>query len=751
MSTSSNIQLELLGTAKEQFHLRETVFLGVALQQERFLQFLSEEWLHPTAATWLVLGTLDACTERTPRDTDVAIWFDVQKLPDATVMALRRGIWCETTSRNLDRDDMLVAWSGPLPLFAVDHFEVSSESAQIRLLALVRNFADMTLPRQPVTVGQISCISTPNELPGGLMLYPPPENWDAIRGAAAMAAYAVPAIDPWVDLFCHVLRNDSEAAELAERLHAPWWKVALWNPHIGSRDQLPALWRAMVDEFAQRGRLREWRAKDILESICKKALSFGEDAERVQKLRSGAMDLLNDRGTVEEVASLGDHLSLTLQLLLLRPSPEKFLGWREDWAAIPPAVWWTGMTLAGYLQGYQLLPKQFRGTSESQELLALKTWQLAGKNGSGPWNEVTAEQVNWTSGEENVVLMADRKPWAEHKLGTRGHWFRADFNEQSIAEEAKSIALHSCPEAIVSVVTLTDVSIPIGGSGVAKVVAKPQRLDVKGIVELPIGQGVVIHTRFDVVRFRDWLATASITQRIRRPLIAKRELPRNMPETSALASETKPKRASSDKPKAIKKLSRGKVSTQTIAAPLGLRLLQDFISPEEEKVLFTTIDLLEWDGSMKRRVQHYGWRYDYKARKVDPKNYLGPLPIWAQDLAERLLKLHVFPELPDQVIVNNYDGNQGITKHIDCPECFTGPVATISLLETWDMVFTRKLENGTSERFVQPLPQRSATVLAGAARSDWYHEIPGRISEHGVPRIRRISITFRKVALTTTA
>ena len=748
MSTSSNIQLELLGTAKGQFHLRKTALLGVALDQEGFLQFLSEEWLHPTAATWLVLGTLNACAERTSRDADLAIWFDVQKLPDAIVMAWRKGNWCETTAKNLDRDDMLVAWSGPLPLFAVDHFEVNSESAKARLLALVRNFADMTLPRQPITVGQISCISAPNELPGGLMPYPPPENWDAIRGAAAMAAYAVPTIDPWVDLFCQVIGNDSEAVDLAERLHAPWWKVALWSPHIGLRNDLPALWRAMVDEFAQRGRLREWRAKDILETICKKALSFGEDAERVHKLRSGAMDLLNDRGTVEGVASLNDHLSLTLQLLLLRPSPEKFLGWREDWVAIPPAVWWTGMTLAGYLQGYRLLPKQFRGTSESQELLALKTWQLAGKSGSGPWNEVTAKQVTWTSAEENVVLMADRKPWAEHKLGTRGHWFRADFDEQSIAKEAESIALHSCPEAIVSVATLTDVSIPIGGSGIAKVVAKPQRLDVKGTVELPIGQGVVIRTRLDVARFRDWLATASITQRIRRPLVAKHEHPLSVPETGA----SKPKRASLDKPKAIKKPSkRGKASTQPIAAPLGLTLLQNFISPKEEEVLLATIDSLEWDRSMKRRVQHYGWRYDYKAREVNPKNYLGPLPVWAKGLAERLLKLQVFSELPDQVIVNNYDGNQGITKHIDCPECFNGPIVTISLLETWDMVFTRKLENDTSERFVQALPQRSAAVLAGEARSDWYHEIPGRKSEHGVPRIRRISITFRKVALTTTA
>lgn len=751
MSTSFS-QLELLGTANGQFHRRSTGVFGIVLSQEGFLQFLSEEWLHPAGATWLVLGTLDACAKRAPGDADIAVWFDIQKLPDATVMAWRNGIWSETTSKNLHRDDLLVAWGGLLPLFAVDHFEVPSEAAQIRIFALARNFSDVTMPWQPVRIREASYVSAPSESPSGSISCPPPENWDALRGAAAMAAYAVPAIDPWVDLFCQILRNEERAVDLAERLHAPWWKVAPWSPHISSRDSLPALWRAMVDELAQPGRLREWRAKDILESICKKAVAFGEDTERVQKLRSGAMDLLNDRGTVEAVASLGDHLALTLQLLLLRPSPEKFVGWREDWAAIPPSVWWTGMTLAGYLQGYRLLPKQFRGTSESQELLALKTWQLTGKSGAGPWNEVTPKQVDWDSGEETIVLTADKKPWAEHKLGTRGHWYRADFNELSIAEEAKSIALQSCPGAIVGVVTLTDVSIPIGGTGVATVVAKPRRLDVKGTVELTVDQGAVIQARLDVARFRDWLATASITQRIRRPLVAKHEPLRRVPEAGALVLDSKPKRTSSDKPKAIKTpAKRGKAITQTVAAPLGLRLMQDFISPQEEQELFTTIDSLEWDRSMKRRVQHYGWRYDYKARKVDPKKYLGPLPVWAQHLAERLLELQVVSELPDQVIVNNYDGNQGITKHIDCPECFNGPIATISLLETWDMVFTRKLQNGTSERFVQSLPQRSAAVLAGEARSHWYHEIPGRLSEHGVPRIRRISITFRKVAQITTA
>lgn len=747
MTSAASAQLDLLGSNVQPLHPRKSSVLGVAVDTQGFLQFLSEEWLHPKEMNWLVLGTTAVSAERTQRESAVTIWFDVQKLPDTTVMSWGNGKWSETTLRNLKRDDGLLAWSGPLPLFAVDHFEVNSESARAQHLALARNFADITMPTQPVNVGEGFYVASPSELPSNLAPWTPPENWDAIRGAAAMASYAVPAIDPWVDLLCQVLRDDGEALALAEQLHAPWWKMPLWSPDVGAREDLPGLWRAIVDEFSQPGRLREWRANAILESICEKALALGEDKERVQRLRLGAIALLGDHGTVEEVASVGDNLSLTLQLLLLRPSPEKFLGWREDWAAIPPVVWWTGMTLAGYLQGYRSLPKQFRGTSESQRLLALKTWQLAGDGGSGPWSKLTAKQVTWIVGEDTLVLLADRKPWEEHKLGTRGHWFRADFGEQSIHDEAESIAQQACPDAIIRVVTLTDVSVLMGGSGVAKVSAKARRLDVKGVVDLQIGQGAVINNRLDVSRFRDWLATASITQRIRRPPGARKEILLSVAETGISTIDTTRERIKSVNPKITKKPNKwGNVSASVIAAPLGLRLLREFISPEEEKQLVTTIDSLEWDRSMKRRVQHFGWKYDYRARKVDPKNYLGPLPLWAQDLAERLFELNVVSELPDQVIVNNYDGKQGITKHIDCPDCFRGPVVTISLLEAWDMVFTRKLENGTSERFVQTLPKCSAAVLAGESRSTWSHEIPARLLENGVPRVRRVSITFRKVA-----
>ena len=140
--------------------------------------------------------------------------------------------------------------------------------------------------------------------------------------------------------------------------------------------------------------------------------------------------------------------------------------------------------------------------------------------------------------------------------------------------------------------------------------------------------------------------------------------------------------------------------------------------------------------------------------QIDPSMRLGPLPAWAGEIAGRLIEAGYFRHgPPDQVIVNEYLANQGISAHIDSPRSFTGVVATISLLESWEMVFRR---HGRTAKVSRTLERRSATILEGEARYRWTHEIPKRHSELGpakpghkrpgrVPRTRRLSVTFRKV------
>jgi alkylated DNA repair dioxygenase AlkB len=177
----------------------------------------------------------------------------------------------------------------------------------------------------------------------------------------------------------------------------------------------------------------------------------------------------------------------------------------------------------------------------------------------------------------------------------------------------------------------------------------------------------------------------------------------------------------------------------------GLRLVPDFVSADEAKDLLAAIDATEWLSDLSRRVQHHGWRYDYKARTVTRDMRLGPLPAWAADLARRIHDAGHFDQIPDQVIVNEYQPGQGIASHIDCEPCFGPIVATLSLGDTWVMDF----EPPAGDTVSLDLPVRSLAVLSGPARCDWRHGIAKRKSDPGraVRRVRRrrVSVTFRTV------
>jgi alkylated DNA repair dioxygenase AlkB len=176
----------------------------------------------------------------------------------------------------------------------------------------------------------------------------------------------------------------------------------------------------------------------------------------------------------------------------------------------------------------------------------------------------------------------------------------------------------------------------------------------------------------------------------------------------------------------------------------GLLYVRDFLNESEEAELVENIDRGEWRPDLQRRVQHYGWRYDYKSRRVDSSMRLGPLPPWAARLSERLFGQGVLPHLADQVIVNEYVEKQGISKHIDCPECFADGIAMVSLLESWEMLF--KEQSGKKQKRAQILGRRSVAIIGGDARYKWAHEIPKRLEEPtGLKRRRRISVTLRKV------
>jgi len=180
----------------------------------------------------------------------------------------------------------------------------------------------------------------------------------------------------------------------------------------------------------------------------------------------------------------------------------------------------------------------------------------------------------------------------------------------------------------------------------------------------------------------------------------------------------------------------------------GLSYVSGFITSDEENILIDRICDQPWLNDLKRRVQHYGYKYDYTAKTIDHEAYLGPLPDWLVVLCQRLHKEQIFTSLPDQVIVNEYLPGQGIYFHRDCVPCFGDTIASLSLGSSAIMQF-KNVKDGEKQTLL--LEERSLVVLSDEARYQWQHAIPSRKSDviNGceILRRRRLSLTFRNVIM----
>ena len=190
----------------------------------------------------------------------------------------------------------------------------------------------------------------------------------------------------------------------------------------------------------------------------------------------------------------------------------------------------------------------------------------------------------------------------------------------------------------------------------------------------------------------------------------------------------------------------------------GLKYQESFLTPEQVRLTLNWINEQKWEDtkgkgvcqgcSTSRIVQQYGYKYNYLKRKVDYKDYLGPIPFTLDYLRLCMpLKEDGSQYKFDQVIINQYEPGQGIGAHIDCMPCFSDTIATISLYEdSYDeqywmyshgaLTFTRK-----GQREDIKLPQGSLLIMTSEARTKWKHSYKNTSS------IVRTSITFRKVTL----
>ena len=177
----------------------------------------------------------------------------------------------------------------------------------------------------------------------------------------------------------------------------------------------------------------------------------------------------------------------------------------------------------------------------------------------------------------------------------------------------------------------------------------------------------------------------------------------------------------------------------------GLSYHADALTEAQEQALLSYMDEEgKWapvtDSDKSRRVQHYGYRYDYKRRTASEPTTVIPVE-WTGLFG--LFGLFGQGDAVNQVIVNEYLPGQGISAHVDVLaygstiQCFTlGSGAT--------MRFTHVETGEKKDLYVAP---RSLYTMSGEARYRWKHEMIGRksdiVGDKRVLRGRRVSVTLR--------
>ena len=186
----------------------------------------------------------------------------------------------------------------------------------------------------------------------------------------------------------------------------------------------------------------------------------------------------------------------------------------------------------------------------------------------------------------------------------------------------------------------------------------------------------------------------------------------------------------------------------------------------EEAALVREIDANggRWAALARRRVQHYGHRFEYSTRGVggvdgaagagggdcDADGDCGvggaaaspapePLPPWLAALAARAAAAAAAagaagaadgaaPQITpaqqiDQITVNEYEAGVGLAPHVDTHSAFEGAILSLSLAGACVMEFRRGGGGGGGaaggDRRALLLPRRSLLVMAGEARYAW--------------------------------
>lgn len=176
------------------------------------------------------------------------------------------------------------------------------------------------------------------------------------------------------------------------------------------------------------------------------------------------------------------------------------------------------------------------------------------------------------------------------------------------------------------------------------------------------------------------------------------------------------------------------INNTTQKVPEGLRVIENFITKDEENELLRNIYQHEWSDVLKRRVQQYGYEYNYT--KKDSSKIIEPLPEYTQNVCSKMIQ-YFEGQYPQQLIINEYTPGQGISPHVDA-KIFGDTIISLSLGSICEFVF--EYDEDKYKIFLTP---RTLVVMSGESRHKWKHSIPCRKTDYNTKRGTRVSMTFR--------
>lgn len=185
----------------------------------------------------------------------------------------------------------------------------------------------------------------------------------------------------------------------------------------------------------------------------------------------------------------------------------------------------------------------------------------------------------------------------------------------------------------------------------------------------------------------------------------------------------------------------------------GLRIIYDFITPEEEKEILDMIDKEEWseNQSKTRRVIFYGKRHTSKIFRVSENANVKEFPNYSTKIKKRIERLlqnsntlpkTVYNSFDSELYVNEYTKNDRLYFHTDHRGTYEELIIGLSLCGDCNFSFQNIK---TKEIKTAYIPKRSVYFMEGDSRYNMKHGI----LPNGILDERRISLTFRKIRMLT--